>query len=64
MAGGMYGKGVCVAGRACVAGGMHGRGYAWQGGQGAYMGGGACAAGEMATEAGSTHPTGMHPCTT
>ena len=29
-------------------------GYAWQGG--------ACVAGEMATEAGGTHPTGMHSC--
>ena len=34
--------------RACVAGGMHGRGR------------GACVAGETATAAGCTHPTGMH----
>ena len=44
-------QGVCVAERgawwgACVAGGMHG----W----------GRCMTGEMATKAGSTHPTGMH----
>ena len=25
-------------------------------------GGGACMAGETATEAGGTHPTGMHSC--
>ena len=44
---------------ACVAGNMHGRG--------SYMAG-ACVvgdgmhAGEMATEGGGTHPTGMHSC--
>ena len=48
----MHGRGVCLAvGGACMAVGMH----AWQGG-------GACVAGEMATAAGSTHPTGMHSC--
>ena len=34
-------------------GGMCGRGDAWQG---------ACMAGEMATEVGGVHPTGMHFC--
>ena len=34
-------------------GGMCGRGDAWQG---------ACIAGEMVTEAGGVHPTGMHFC--
>ena len=60
--GDVCGRGACVA-WGCVAGeggggcmteaGMWGRG-AWQGG--------ACAAGEMAIAAGSTHPTGMHSC--
>ena len=39
----MCGRGVCVVG-ACVAGGMHGRGHAWQGGM---HGRGACVAGGM-----------------
>ena len=58
--GDLHGKGVCVAG------GMHGRcvcvagDHAWQGGN-------ACpgvfyTAGEMATAADGTHPTGMHSC--
>ena len=81
----------CVVG-SCVAGGVHGRGYAWQGSmcaggihdrggctlqgvhgrgcmaggtwQGVCMvwGGGACIAGETATELGGTHLTGMHSC--
>ena len=38
---------------ACVAGGMHGKGHMWQ--EGVH-------AGEMATEVGGTHPTGMHSC--
>ena len=41
--------GVCTRG-ACMLGGMRG----W--------GGGACLAGETATAAGHTHPTGMHSC--
>ena len=46
----------CSLGRgACVAGGMHGRGHAWQG---------ACMAGETGNEAGNKHPTGMHSCLT
>ena len=44
----MYGGGVLHG--VCVVGG------AWQGG--------ACVAGEMATAADSTHPTGMHSCLT
>ena len=55
-------------------GGMHGRGCAWQGGvymgghafQGSLCGGGhvwqGVHAGETTTEAGGTHPTGMHSC--
>ena len=39
----------------CVAGGVHGRGYAWQGGM---------CAGDTATEVGSTHLTGMLSCHT
>ena len=55
-----------------VLGGVYGRRCAWQGcaWQGMYMagghvwhkwGGGICA-GQMATEAGGMHPTGMHSC--
>ena len=47
----LCGWGACMVGGACVAGGIHGHG-----------GGGACVAGEMATAAGSTHPSGMHSC--
>ena len=62
--GGMYGKGWGhewrgPAWRGCVAGG------AWQGGLhggGAWQGG--LHAGETATEAGGTHPPGMHSCLT
>ena len=45
---------------------MHGRGYmygrvcVWQ--VGMHVGGGVCMAGETATAAGGTHPTGMHSC--
>ena len=57
MVGGMDGKWVCMAGGVWH-GDMHGRGcvawgHAWQG---------ACMAGESATAAGGTHPTGMHSC--
>ena len=50
-----------------MAGDMSGRGHAWQGGvheRGcAWQGmGGACMAGETATPANSTHPTGTHSC--
>ena len=51
VAGGMYGRMVCMVG-ACVA-----EGHVWQGGM---RGRGPCMAGEMATAAGSMHPTGMH----
>ena len=55
----MCGQGACVAGGACMAGG-----HAWQG---VCMARGtcvarACVAGETATAAGGTHPTGMHSC--
>ena len=65
--GGMHGRGACV-GRGHVwgggmcgvgAGGMHGRQCASQGG---VRGGGACVAGETATAADGTHPTGMLSC--
>ena len=36
-------------------------GRAWQG-EHAWQGGGACMAGETATAADGTHPTGMHSC--
>ena len=42
-----HGRGVCMEG------GVHGRGCTWQG---------ACVAGETATVAGGTHPTGMYSC--
>ena len=50
MAGGMCGRGVCMAGSvldggACMAGGR-----------------GACVVGEMAIAVGGMHPTGMHSC--
>ena len=47
----MYGRG------ACMAGGMRGRGTCMVG-----WGGGAGMEGEMASEAGGMHPTGMHSC--
>ena len=51
--GGMYGRGVHGrGGRACMAEGHVWQGHAWQG---------ACVV-KMATEVGSTHPTGMHSC--
>ena len=54
-----------------MAGGVHGgERHVWQGGmhaggclwQGVCVAGGACMAGETATAAGGTHPTGMHSC--
>ena len=74
MAGGMHGRGACVQGaymtgegvhcRGCMAGGawqgVHGRRYMARGVHG--VGGGACIAGETATELGGTHLTGMHSC--
>ena len=51
--GGMHGRGVCIA-----------RGHVWQGsmcgGGGMHGGGEGVRAGEKATEAGGTYPTGMH----
>ena len=78
MAGGhVWQGGVCVAG-ACMAGGMHvgrvylvravcGRGHVWLGGhecqrRGGVRGWGACMAGETATAADGTNPTGMRSC--
>ena len=82
--GAVRGRGACMAGRhawqgsicggggACVAGGMHGRGYAWWGacvvgdacmaGACIWGGGVGCVVGETATAADGTHPTGMHSC--
>ena len=54
VAGGMHGMGACVAG-----GCMFGRVCAWQG---SMRRRGACVAGETATAADGTHPTGMHSC--
>ena len=53
--GGMHGKGGIHGRGACVTRGMYGRGHAWQEGM---------HAGEKVTEAGGTHPTGMHSCIT
>ena len=46
---------------------VEGRGRAWQRGacmvkETCVVGGGACMAGETATAADGTHPTGMHSC--
>ena len=69
--GGVHGRGACMAGGHAWQGGMHGRGHPWQGEgmhgrghvwQGVCIAEGACMAGEIATAAGSTHPTGMHSC--
>ena len=59
MAGGMCGKGACMAGRCAWQ-----VGHAWQGVAcmegGAGMARGACVAGETATATDGTHPAGMH----
>ena len=76
--GGMHGEdmhdgGACVAGGECMAWGRGecmARGHVWWGdmcgggmhGRGACMAREACMAGETATAAGGTHPTGMHSC--
>ena len=44
----MRGEGGCACQAGCMPGAMHGRG--------------ACMAGETATAADGTHPTGMHSC--
>ena len=60
--GGKCGGGMCGRGGVCMAGGMCDRGYMWQG-QGVGMHGrGDMYAGEVVTEAGGTHHTGMHSC--
>ena len=45
----------------CGRGGMHGRGGKF-GGWGGHAWQGACMAGETATAADGTHPTGIHSC--
>ena len=59
--GGHVWLGVCMAGGCVWQGGMHGRvgGHVWQRG---VCGGRACMAEKTAIAAGSTHPTGMHSC--
>ena len=52
--GGIHGRGTCVAGGMCGSGVC-----VWQGGM---CGQGVCMAGETATAADGTHPTGMHSC--
>ena len=51
--GGVNSGGQALGGGVCMAKGMHGRKHV--------CGGGGCA-GEMATDASGTHPTGMHSC--
>ena len=71
--GGMHGGhawGACMVGGHAWQGDMHGRGHAWQGmcmtggpaWQGVCIVGGTCMAGETATAADGTHPTGMYSC--
>ena len=68
--GGMCGGGLCVVGACmmgvCMAGGMYGQGACMVGGDmcGKHAWQGTCMAGKMATAAGTTHPTGMHSCST
>ena len=61
---GVHGRGTCMAGGHAWQGDKHGRGHAWQGG---HVWWGLCmvgvgVAGETATAADGTHPTGMHSC--
>ena len=67
--GGVHGR-ACVAGGHVWQGGMHGKGVCMAGGnvwwgvcvaEGVCIAG-QCVAGETATAAGGTHPTGMHSC--
>ena len=51
-----------MVGGMCGRGGMHDSRWGMHG-RGGVCGGGACVAGEMATAADGTHPTGMHSCT-
>ena len=65
MKGGMHGEAVFMVRGACMAKGGVVRGCVCQRGvcdRGGVHGRGACITGEMATAAGSTHPTGMHSC--
>ena len=63
MAGGCtWHRGCAWQGRACVAGGVHGRGACVARGGGMCGRVCTCVTGEMATAAGSMHPTGMHSC--
>ena len=60
----MHGGGRCMSGWACMSG-RHVWGGVWQGGVHGRVGGQGCAwqeAGETATAADGTHPTGMHSC--
>ena len=67
--GGMHG-GECAWQGVCMVGGMCGRGHVWQEGHawqghawwGLMCGRGPCVAGETATAAYGTYPTGMHSC--
>ena len=62
--GGVHGGGRCMSGWACMSG-RHVWGCVWQGGVHGRVGGQGCAwqeAGETATAADGTHPTGMHSC--
>ena len=67
MAGGVHGRGHAWWGGGCMTGGMCGWGacVTWGGmcgGGHVWLRGEACVAGEIATAAGGTHPTGMHSC--
>ena len=63
MAGACMEGGVCMKGGACMAGDMHERGSMH--GRGVMCGWRwGCVAGETATAADGTHPTGMHTCLT
>ena len=50
----------CVHGRGTCGANMHGRGAVWL--EACVDGGGSMCARKTDTEAGSTHPTGMHSC--
>ena len=69
MVGGQLWRGVCDQGVCVWPEGMHGWGCALRGAcmvgtcmTGGMRGRGVCVAGETATAAGGTHPTGMHSC--
>ena len=69
----MCGRGACMAWETCVTGGVHGRGYVWQGGmygrEGACVAGGRCGRGHVWQDgmcgrrvcmAGGMHGRGVH----